>query len=180
MANRKEQSINKYSKALFEAVDFNEQSQVLTNIKDFLNILNENDILKNSISSPLIKVEDKQNVITAILEKLKYDPKTNNIIKLLTQNSKIELLEDIYEKFEALNLNLKSLTNLNITTAFEISDDEKNQLIQKLNTELKTDCNINWEIDNKILGGIVVEAGDLVLDNSIKGSLEKFKQQFIN
>ena len=63
--------------------------------------------------------------------------------------------------------------DVEVTSAFEVSDQEKIELGAALQRMLQRDINIETEVDKLLIGGVVIRAEDTVIDDSVKGRLEK-------
>ncbi len=75
--------------------------------------------------------------------------------------------------FHALKANQEKSITVEITTAFEISSETLDNLAQSLKGRLAQDINLSTTVDNSLIGGAVVRAGDTVIDNSVRGKLVK-------
>ena len=70
----------------------------------------------------------------------------------------------------------KSIVAATITSVVPLTDDEKQRLVEKLEKTSGKKVAAKWEIDESILGGIVVEMDDKILDGSLKRRLHEVKE----
>jgi len=99
--------------------------------------------------------------------------KGQNFIRLLAENKRLILLPAISSLFHILKANQEKSIDVEITTAFEVSSETLNNLVQGLKARLAREINLSTSVDNSLIGGAVVRAGDTVIDSSVRGKLVK-------
>lgn len=102
-----------------------------------------------------------------------FDSSFVSFLQVLADNNRLSLLADIREVFESLKAQLEQFVDVNVSSAFELSDEAVGNLKQALAKKLGTDINISTLVDSDLIGGVVIRAGDTVIDGSIKGRLAK-------
>jgi F-type H+-transporting ATPase subunit delta len=85
-------------------------------------------------------------------------------------------LPEISTLFEILKADREKSVDVEITTAFEISSDVSKQLAQALKTRLQREINLSTRVNQSLIGGAVIRAGDTVIDNSVRGKLSKLAE----
>jgi len=104
------------------------------------------------------------------------DTKGKNFVSLLAENKRLVLLPEISTLFETLKANQEMSVGVEITTAFEISSDVSNKLAQALKDRLKREILLTTNVDQNLIGGAVIRAGDNVIDSSVRGKLSKLAE----
>lgn len=104
------------------------------------------------------------------------DAKGKNFISLLAENKRLVLLPEISTLFEVLKANQEKSVDVEITTAFEISSDVSNKLAQALKDRLKREIILATHVDQSLIGGAIIRAGDNVIDSSVRGKLSKLAE----
>ena len=99
--------------------------------------------------------------------------KGQNLIRLLAENKRLILLPAISSLFHILKANQEKSIDVEITTAFEVSSETLNNLVQGLKDRLAREINLGTSVDSSLIGGAVVRAGDTVIDSSVRGKLVK-------
>jgi F-type H+-transporting ATPase subunit delta len=102
--------------------------------------------------------------------------KGKNFVALLAENKRLVLLPEISSLFEALKAQQEMSVDVEITTAFEISSDVSNKLAQALKDRLKREILLTTNVDQSLIGGAVIRAGDNVIDSSVRGKLSKLAE----
>ncbi len=96
-----------------------------------------------------------------------------NFIRLLAENKRLGLLPEIAARFELLRAEYENEVDVVVTSAVPLSDSQKAKLAASLKTRLQRDVRITTALDPGLLGGAMIRAGDLVIDGSIKGRLQR-------
>jgi len=96
-----------------------------------------------------------------------------NLVNLLLQNDRLTALADIQQQFGDLVAKAEASVNAEVITAMALTDDQKTSLANALEVRLGLKVNLEETIDADLVGGAVIKAGDLVIDGSAKGRIEK-------
>jgi F-type H+-transporting ATPase subunit delta len=100
------------------------------------------------------------------------DTKGSNFLKLLLENGRIAVLPEIAEHFEALKAKVENSVDATITSAAPLSDAQQNDIAAALKARLGREVRVETEIDENLIGGAVIRAGDVVIDGSLRARLE--------
>jgi F-type H+-transporting ATPase subunit delta len=99
------------------------------------------------------------------------DPDGANLIRLLSENRRLELLPEIAALYEALRADAENRIAAEVTSAYEVSETQLKAIAGALQRRLGREIDLTTRIDPALLGGIVIRAGDLVIDGSVQGKL---------
>ena len=116
--------------------------------------------------------DDQQFELLDTLFELK-DKKIKNFFHLVVVNNRIEALPWIYKDFMEFRAAYEKTLDADVISAFPLSNEEEKQIAEKLEQRLHRKINIENEIDESILGGAIIYAGDLVIDGSALGRLKQ-------
>jgi len=100
------------------------------------------------------------------------DKRGTNFLKLLLEYRRIGVLPEMAAHFEALKADVENKVDVVVTSASPISDKQKDTIGKALRERLGRDVNIETEIDENLIGGAVIKAGDVVIDGSLRARLE--------
>jgi F-type H+-transporting ATPase subunit delta len=95
-----------------------------------------------------------------------------NFFRLLLENRRVAVLPEIADQFEALKAELENTIDVTVTSAGPVSDRQKDEISTALRERLGRDVNVEVEIDETLIGGAVIRAGDVVIDGSLRARLE--------
>lgn len=101
------------------------------------------------------------------------DASLRNFVSVMAENGRLELLPDVMALFEQLKADIEALVNVEVTSAYDLSADELQQLSNALGARLERSVSITSHTDPTLLGGALIRAGDLVIDGSVRGRLNK-------
>ncbi len=96
-----------------------------------------------------------------------------NFLKVLAENRRLALLPEIAAQFEKLRADAEHVVDVEVIAAREIAAPQQKKLQAALAKRLGRDVRMHTQIDESLLGGAIVRAGDLVIDGSLKGRLER-------
>lgn len=94
-----------------------------------------------------------------------------NMVRLLIENDRFAVLPEIAAHFEALKAEAQRIVNAVVTSAFELDEAQKTRLAAALEKKLGRKVELETRTDGSLIGGVVVKAGDTVIDGSIRGRL---------
>ena len=96
-----------------------------------------------------------------------------NFIKLLTESQRLTLLPEIAAHFEALRAEEEKSVDVLVTTAFDLDETQKQKMTVALKKRLGREIRLSCAVDNKLLGGAIIRAGDKVIDGSASSQLSE-------
>jgi F-type H+-transporting ATPase subunit delta len=103
----------------------------------------------------------------------KLDANMQNFVRVLAENRRLQLLPDIAAHYEALRSAVENTVDVEVISAVALDAAQAEKLKQALSTRLKRQVRMHNSIDSALLGGALIRAGDLVIDGSLKGRLER-------
>jgi F-type H+-transporting ATPase subunit delta len=101
------------------------------------------------------------------------DAGMQNFVRVLAENRRLLLLPEIAAHYEALRSAVENTVDVEVVSAVPLDAAQAAKLSAALSTRLKRQVRMQNSIDSTLLGGAVVRAGDLVIDGSLKGRLER-------
>lgn len=103
-----------------------------------------------------------------------------NFVRMLAENNRLSLLPEVAELFQLYSeLDSQSLT-ADVYSAIELTDAQKQGLIKALSKRTNKQISLNTHIDVSLMGGARIHCGDLVIDGSLRGKIDRLKTQLIN
>ena len=92
---------------------------------------------------------------------------------VLAQNRRLLLLPQVTALFAGYKANFEKSVDVEVVSAFDLADDMTDKLASALSTRLERKINVHTTTDPDLLGGVLIRAGDLVIDGSVRGRLNK-------
>jgi F-type H+-transporting ATPase subunit delta len=99
--------------------------------------------------------------------------KGRNFIRLLAENRRLKLLPEIAALYEIQRREAEKTVRAELVSAFPVSDAHKASVIEALKKRLGREIELDCSTDSALLGGAIIRAGDLVIDGSVRGKLER-------
>ena len=174
--NRQSVSVSRYANALFqlakEAKVIDTVSNDLTSLEVTIN--SDVEILK-FIQNPSIKKSLKVQFFNTVSKKLELSKLSENFIGLIIKKNRVHYILEMIRAFNDLLSELKGIKSANITSAYELSDEEVSKIKMKLKDKFNSDFNINLLTDSSLIGGLKIQVGSQMIDSSIKNQLNLLK-----
>jgi F-type H+-transporting ATPase subunit delta len=101
------------------------------------------------------------------------DENGRNFVSLLAQNRRLGFLPEIAALFEQMKAEVENVVDVEVSSATALSPDQESRYAAALQKKLGRSVRLRTRIDQGLLGGAVLKAGDLVIDGSIRGRLER-------
>ena len=108
--------------------------------------------------------------------KVKVDDKSSNFIQLLSEKSRLPLIPVIAGMYEAFRAEQEKSVEALVTSAFALEAEQQQLLVDALRKRLNCEVTLKVEIDKRLIGGVIIRTGDLVIDGSIRGKIAKLAE----
>jgi F-type H+-transporting ATPase subunit delta len=122
--------------------------------------------------SPEWSTADLAGLISDIA-RAKLDAGMQNFLRVLAENRRLLLLPEIAAHYEVLRAAVENTVDVEVVSAVPLSAAQADKLSQALGIRLKRKVRMNTAVDPALLGGAVLRAGDLVIDGSLRGRLQR-------
>lgn len=100
-----------------------------------------------------------------------------NLVRLLVQNDRVMLLPIIATQYERLKADAEGVIDVEAIAAFELSSEQIKQITQSVQQKLGREVKLRTSVDKALIGGVIIRAGDLVIDGSVRGHLHDLAAQ---
>lgn len=175
-----ERIARRYAIALVALVNEQKNSDSIAENLNFVNeSISQSADLKRLLSSPIINIEKKKNIIEEIFS-TKIDNVSLQYLFGVIKSGRADIILDVLSSFSNLQDELKNFVKVEIKTASEFTLEQEKELISKLEKITNKKIKPTYKIDLSLKGGFVVKIGDYVLDTSIKNQIEKLRERFLN
>ncbi|MBD0779672.1 ATP synthase F1 subunit delta [Maribacter sp. ANRC-HE7] len=169
----------RYAKAILDiAVDNKATADVENDMRSVVKTISDSKELRNMLASPIVKAEDKKSALTTIFKGA--HAISEGLIKLLVDNRRIGMLNEVALKYIILNEQLKGQDVAVVTTAVPLTKDLEKKILVQLAQITSNEVTIQNKIDEDIIGGFILRIGDLQFDASVANKLNNLKREFTN
>ena len=167
----------RYAEALSGNIsDTGALEKTLEDLKAFEEAMNIEKKLVRFFEHPSIATEKKKNLVQKLCSRLAVDDKVSDLMVLLNERSKILYLEKIVEYFEKAVDRRLNRTRVHVISAHPLAKENIDRLKVALNKILGKTILIDTEVDESLIGGIMLRIGDQVTDDTIRNRLAMLKQ----
>ena len=97
----------------------------------------------------------------------------HNLIKVMAENGRLRVLPDVLEQFEHLRALSEATAEVEVTSATELSDEQLAKITAAMEKRLSRKVKLNCKIDKSVMAGVIIRSGDMVIDGSVRGRLER-------
>jgi F-type H+-transporting ATPase subunit delta len=161
-----------YAKAVFALA---RQNDSLANTADGLALaatVVADPAVHSLLGSPHVTAAQLTDLVNGIAGS-KFDEHGRNFIALLAQNRRLGFLPEIAALFAQMKAEVENAVDVEVTSATALTSDQESRYAAALQKKLGRSVRLRTKVDQGLLGGAVLKAGDLVIDGSIKGRLER-------
>ncbi len=165
-----------YAEAVFKRAKETGSSQEWSDNLDFLSIVMSDQELAAAADNPRIE----QNRFTGLLLDIckgQISAEGENFVRLLVENGRLNLVSHIRQIFEEYRADDEGYIDAEVKTAFPLSNADQNDLVETLKKVLNRDVRLRVEEDKSLIGGVLVRAGNTVIDASVHGQLQKLSKK---
>jgi F-type H+-transporting ATPase subunit delta len=165
-----------YARALFEvAQDHDKLDEVREQLGAFVDALNETRELQVFFFSPYFSTQEKEDGLEKAVSDA--DPVVLNFLNLLIEKHRMPVIFRVRANYERMWEDENKLLPVEITSAVELEESVAKQLGDRIAEQTGRKVELSSRVEPDILGGIVVQVGNSVLDASIRNRLEQLRRQ---
>ena len=173
-------SAERYSLALFELSEENNLlNQIEGHSSSMLDLINQSKDFCNLIKDPTINQEDLSIIINKISENNKFDKLFINFLNFLIQKRRFFYIERILKSFIDTCSRKRGELKAELRSAKNLSNDEISEITDVLTKNFNSKIKLNYEHDESLIGGLVVQVGSNMVDTSIKNKLQQIENRMI-
>ena len=165
-----------YARALFDAAkERGRLANVREDLTGFVDALDEVPELDALLRNPQIDPRAKADTLEAILGGV--DELVRNFLLVTIEKNRAAELREIRKEFERLVAAEERRLTVELTTANELTDDEASEIVRQIEKASGRPVDASRSVDPSLIGGIVLQAGSMRVDASVRGRLERLRRQ---
>jgi F-type H+-transporting ATPase subunit delta len=165
-----------YAKALFEAAeDSGRVDAVQRDLGEFADAVEASPELSAFLANPQVDPAAKVGVLGELSEGS--DELVHNFLRLIAAKGRAGQIPGIRDEFQALVDRAQGRVAVELTTAFELSDDEAASIVAQIEQSSGRKVEATRKVDPELVGGMILQAGSLRVDASVRGRLERLRHE---
>ncbi len=166
----------RYATALFElASEAKQVDAVASDMATIRTSMNESADLVRLVRSPLVSRDDQERAILAVLESLGVSDLVRRFVGTVVQNRRLFALASMIDAFDKLLAADRGEVIAKVVSAKKLTVKQMEALTKELKSAIGSDVAIEAEVDDSLIGGLVVKVGSRMVDSSIRTKLQNLK-----
>jgi len=171
---------NRYARALADVVaSTGNYRQVLAELEDFSSAYYESLELREVCETPAVSMAQKLSVLQAIAAKLGSAHVTLNFLRVLMSHYRFPILGEILGAFRQVAYARLGIVQVRISSATELSAQDRELLHDRFKALTSKQAELEFHLDGNLIGGLVAQIGSTIYDGSIRGQLERIREQLV-
>lgn len=165
-----------YARALFEVADERDSlDEIHEELDAFADAMHENRQLAQFFFSPYFSAKEKKDGLHRAVQGA--NPAFVNFLEALIERHRMPAIFRIRTEFESLWDEARKLLPVRIVSAIKLDPDIVKTLADRIGGQVDRQVEVSTTVDPDILGGVVLQVGNVILDASIKNRLEQLRKQ---
>ena len=167
---------DRYASALYDLASENKiVDLVLENLENLKKIIVNNKELSLLVKSPLISSNDKLEVLIKLSSSFNLNELSVTFLKVISNNKRFASLTSMISQFIKINANKRGDVLADVTSADELSEEQRVNIKDQLRIVLGDKLSLNFKVDKKIIGGLIIKVGSKMIDISLENKINKLK-----
>jgi F-type H+-transporting ATPase subunit delta len=168
-----------YAQALFDAAkESGRLATVHQELDDFAAAVADVPELRSVLRNPQVDPRAKAELLEELLGDA--DKLVRNFLRLTAAKGRVAEIEEIAREFDRLVAREERRLDVELATAFELSDDEAKRIVGQIEQASGRKVDATRTVDPALIGGLVLQAGSLRVDASIRGRLERLRRELVS
>ena len=168
-----------YARAAFEIASSNNATEQWTEMLNFCAAVAYDPTMKAELDSPRLSWQQAAELFQKVCAE-QLDQRGNNFIKLLAEKHRLTLLPEIAALFQHYRARAQGTVDAELISAQQVDAEQIDAITNSLSKRLGKKVTLSTRIDETLIGGAIIRAGDIVIDGSMRGRLEKLSTALIN
>ena len=167
---------DRYASAMYDlASEKKVIDSVLENLQDLKKTIDNSKELTLLIKSPLISSNDKLEILIKLISSSNFNELSVTFLKVVSKNKRFTSLTSMISQFVNINDNKRGNVLADVTSADEISEKQRVNIKDQLRIILGDKLSLNFMVDKKIIGGLIIKVGSKMIDTSLVNKINKLK-----
>jgi F-type H+-transporting ATPase subunit delta len=178
MARRRTTSARRFAEAAFELAAASDSHDAWARDLELASRLLGDERVSRVLDNPSIPLREREDLVARLMDRRVAQP-VANLVRLLARRGRTESLPAISREFQRLLNEERGIVEAVVTSAKPLAADDRDAVRKKVEAMTGEKVELQDEVDESLIGGLTVRIGDRLLDASIRGRLERLRQQLI-
>lgn len=175
----RESAARRYAEAAFQIAMRDGTIEIWRSELDLAGAVVEDPTVARVLANPAVALERRDAMVDSAIGPVVSGP-VLNLVKLMLRRGRIDQLPRVSAEFRRLDNARQGIVPATATTAAPLSQDEVRALVGRLEQMTGGRIELDLQVDPSVLGGLVVRVGDRLIDGSVRGRLERLRNQLVS
>lgn len=169
----------RYARAFAEVLEAQkaDAEQAIVELEQLAALVDGSSELRNVFANPAVEIKEKISLLDAIIKKMGASRTAWNFVAVLIEHQRISQIAEIARQFKKDLDEKMGIAEAQVSSARELTAAEKKSLEKQLAAITGKNIRATYTQDESLLGGAIARVGSTIYDGSVRGRLEKIKQQ---
>ncbi|ASK71133.1 MULTISPECIES: F0F1 ATP synthase subunit delta [Shewanella] len=164
-----------YAKAAFDIAVEHNAVDTWAEMLTFAALVSENETMQPLLTGSLASTKLAALFISVCGEQI--NEQGQNLIKVMAENGRLKVLPAVSELFAQYRNEWAKEVEADVVSAAELSSEQQQQISNSLEKRLARKVKLNCSTDAALIAGVIIKAGDLVIDGSVRGKLSRLSEK---
>ncbi|HHJ20147.1 MAG TPA: F0F1 ATP synthase subunit delta [Gammaproteobacteria bacterium] len=161
-----------YARAVFELAEKDDSVKYWSEQLGFMSAIAADPDMQAVLDNPKLSWQQAADLFIQVCGE-EVDDQGSNLIKLMAENGRLPVLPEVFALFEQMRSEGEGVVEAEIISAYKVRKNQEAAIAKALMKRLGKSVKLTSRIDKSLMGGAIIRAGDLVIDGSLKGQLDK-------
>ena len=161
-----------YAQAVFELAEESGAIEQWSSQLDLLRRIVSDSQMRVLFNNPKVSDQQLQDLVIDIAGDV-LSEQARNFVKILVAASRLQYASQIAELFEAMRAKAEGTVDVEVSAAYELDQSQQEAIANGISARLGKKVSISASVDESLIGGAIIRAGDSVIDASLRGRLNK-------
>ncbi len=167
-----------YAQAAFDYAVESDSMEQWSDALSILGSISSDASMQAVINDPKVSNELLLDIVSSIGGDALSQKEVTNFLKILVENERLQYTPEMTRMYEEFLAEKKGVVGVEVMSAHELSSEESASIAEAMRKNLGKDIEISSSVDKSLIGGAVIKAGDMVIDLSLRGRLQKLTNDF--
>jgi len=169
----------RYARGLLKALPASELDQAAKCLRDFRRTFRDHADLRHVLSNPVLPIVQRQAILEKVLEKLGTTEAVHHLLVAMLRRGRITIINDVARVFSLLSDEALNRANVAVTTAKALSTEQEQRLQTAIAQFSGKTVRCDFEVEPRILGGVIARYGDMLIDGSVRARLNRLRDALL-
>jgi F-type H+-transporting ATPase subunit delta len=176
---RNDTAVRRYAEAAFQVALRDDSIEAWRKELDAASSIASDERVGRMLANPAVALETRNEMADKLFGEV-VSPPVLNLIKLMIRRGRIHELPRLAAEFRRLDNVRQGITLATATSAAPLTKDEVKALTERMEQFTGGRVELDVQVDPSLLGGVVVRVGDRLIDGSVRGRLERLRNQLVS